>query len=357
MMEKTGGRERRQEKTRVNINISYKMAILTLIILLLFGILLSISVGDVNIAFKDIFKTIFSKEYSNSMERRVILDLRLPRTLLSIVVGIGLGVCGTVMQASVQNSLADPYILGISSGASFGATFYILLGFKTFESVGQLGISMFAFLGGILAAFLVISLASIGGKTSSMKLVLAGTVISALCTAFSNFMIYIGSSAEGIKSVTFWTMGSLGIMDIKSVVFPFIIVLIGTLYFLTQTRNLNTMMVGEEAAITLGINLNKYRKIYIVISVMITSILVSRVGIIGFVGLVIPHISRGMVGSNNRKLLPIAILNSGVFLLYADILSRILIENGEIPIGIITSIIGAPIFIYILMYKDRKYVD
>lgn len=339
-------------------NRRYRLIFISLIGILLFGIVLSLSVGDVSIKFRDVLNIIHSNitgSGSKSLNDKIVMNLRLPRTIFAIVVGIGLGICGTVMQASVQNPLADPYILGISSGSSLGATFYILLFSGLFGNFSKLGIPVFAFFGGIIASVLVILLSSVGGKMSSTRLILSGTVVNAICTAFSNFIIYLGSNSEGIKSITFWTMGSLAIVDFKSIILPGLVVALGVFFFLSQTRNLNNMMIGEESSITLGIDLNKYRKIYIGVSVMITGVLVASAGIIGFVGLVMPHIMRGLVGSNNKKLLPLTIISSGTFLLYADILSRVLIKNAEIPIGIITSMVGAPIFMYILINRNRKY--
>lgn len=336
--------------------IRFRKILVGLVVVLLLGIALSLSVGEIRISLDNIIKILLNRETTN-LNTKIIMNLRLPRTIFAIIVGAGLGLCGIVMQSSVQNPLADPYILGISSGASFGATFYIFIGVKLLGNINKFGLSVFAFLGGVVAAVLVISLSSVGGKTSSVKLVLAGTVVNALCSAFTNFLIYLGNNAEGLKSITFWTMGNLSITDMKINILPGIVVLLSCIYFLSQSRNLNSMMIGEEAATTLGVDLNKYRKKYIAISVLIIGILVSSAGIIGFVGLVVPHMIRGIVGSNNKKILPLTIIASAIFLLYADILSRLIIPNGELPIGVITSMVGAPLFMYILVTRNRRYGD
>ena len=184
---------------------------------------------------------------------------------------------------------------------------------------------------------------------------MAGTVINALCTAFSNFIISIASDAEGMQSVKFWTMGSLASAKWESITTPLIITIICCAYFLTQTRLLNTMLVGDDAAITLGMNLNKKRKIYMVLISILTGVLVSACGVIGFVGLVIPHIVRSLVGADHKKLLPICILSGSIFLVIADTVARIIIPNSEMSIGIITSLVGAPFFAYILIKKSNSF--
>lgn len=339
----------------------FRVSLIILILCLVLGLIVSVSIGQVVIPLKDSFGILFAKLTHGSMESfnpvyvDVISEIRLPRAILALLVGSGLSLCGAVMQASVQNPLADPYILGISSGASLGATFSIMIGFSIPGILGDFGVASWAFVGALAAAFLVITLANIGGKISSVKLVLAGTVINAMCTALSNFIIYFAKNAEQIRSVSFWTMGSLASATWASIPLVAIIVGISVCFFLTQTRTLNTMLTGEDTATTLGINTNLYRKIYIVFASMVTGILVSTCGIIGFVGLIIPHISRSIVGSDHKRLLPISIVLGGLFLVVCDILARTVIPNGELPIGIITSMIGAPVFMYILIKKSYGF--
>ena len=285
----------------------------------------------------------------------VIWSIRFPRVILGAIVGAGLALCGCVMQACVQNPLAEPYILGISSGASLGATFSIMLGVGAIPFISTSGVAFWSFIGAMIASFMVLKLASINGRASSTKLILSGTVISALCTSASNFIISIASDAEGMQSVKFWTMGSLASAKWESITTPLIITIICCAYFLTQTRLLNTMLVGDDAAITLGMNLNKKRKIYMVLISILTGVLVSACGVIGFVGLVIPHIVRSLVGADHKKLLPICILSGSIFLVIADTVARIIIPNSEMSIGIITSLVGAPFFAYILIKKSNSF--
>ncbi|MDU1320319.1 MAG: iron ABC transporter permease [Clostridium botulinum] len=322
------------------------IAIITgLVTILILSIIISVSIGQVSIPFSQSYRILIYKltglqtgnldQFMNGMFEEIIWQIRFPRVLLAMIAGIGLTLCGVVMQASVQNPLADPYILGISSGASLGATFSIMIGFG--------------------AGALVMGLASIGGKMSSVKLVLAGTVINALCNAISSFIVYFAKDAEGIRSVTFWTMGSLTSAQWGKLPIITTIVMLAVVLFLSQARIMNTMMMGEETAVTLGINLNFYRRLYMVISVAVTGVIVATCGIIGFVGLIVPHIVRSIVGSDNKRLLPASILFSAIFLIWADIFARTIIPNGELPIGIITSLLGAPVFMYMLVKRSYGF--
>lgn len=285
----------------------------------------------------------------------IVWFLRMPRIFLSILVGMGLAVSGVVMQAVVQNPLADPYILGISSGASLGATFAILIGFGSSAFFAQFGVAFGAFVGALIATVLVLLLAAVGGKMTSTKLVLSGLIISALGGALSNLIVYLANNAEGIKSVTFWSMGSLASASWNKLPLVATFVCILTLYFLLQARVLNTMLLGDEVAVTLGIRLSFYRKIYMMLSALLTSIIVANSGMIGFVGLIIPHIVRGFVGSDHRILVPLSALSGALFMIWADLIARSILTGVELPIGIITAIIGAPVFIYIIVKKQYQF--
>lgn len=346
---------------------SYNLFILGLILLLIVSVILSVSLGSLRIKPSVSYSIILNKlfglslgdpsEVANLSTYNVIWLIRMPRVLLAIAVGAGLAICGTVMQATVQNPLAEPYILGISSGASLGATFSIMLGIGTFSIFSISGISLWAFLGALGSSILVLALSSIGSKMSSAKLVLSGTVVSALCNSLSNFIISIASDAEGMQSVKFWTMGSLATAKWQNIGFVVLVVIICCLFFLTQGRTLNLMLMGDEASITLGLNLNFYRRFYMIITSLLTGILVANCGIIGFVGLIIPHISRSIVGSDHKKLVPTSIFLGSIFLIWADVFARITIPNAELSIGIITGLVGAPFFVYILLRKGFGYGD
>jgi iron complex transport system permease protein len=260
------------------------------------------------------------------------------------------------MQAMVQNPLADPYILGISSGASLGATFAILVGATVLSGTifESWGVEMFAFFGAIASATFVFLLSATGGRMTATKLVLSGVIISSICGAFSNLIVYMFPNAAGIRSITFWLMGSLSVQGYDSVVLVLIPLILALAFFATQLRSLNAMMLGDETATTLGVNLSVLRRIYIVITSLLIGIIVCKCGIIGFVGLIIPHIGRALVGTNHWKLLPISVLLGAIFMILADIVART-IGPSEIPIGIITAICGAPVFAYIMIKKSYGF--
>lgn len=280
----------------------------------------------------------------------IILNIRLPRVIMATVVGAGLAVSGTVMQVIVRNPLADPYILGISSGSSVGATAAILLG--TFSAFGNYGISVGAFLGALAASVFVFVVAFSGkGNGSTVKLLLAGMAVSAIGSSFTSFMVYTANDAEGIRDVSFWTMGSLTSATWDMLPIPLCVVVLTGGFFLTQFRVLDVMLLGAEAATTLGINILRLRKIYMVLTACMTGIMVAKVGTIGFVGLIIPHVMRMFTGSDHQYLTPAAALGGSIFLIWCDIFARTFLTNVELPIGVVTGIIGGPFFLYLMLTK------
>lgn len=348
----------------VSVNL-FSFLIIGLIGFIIFSVGVAVSIGQVDIPLAQTYRIILYKMANiqiGSLEEitagsfvDIIWQLRFPRALMSMLVGAGLAMCGVVMQASVQNPLADPYILGISAGGSLGATFAILIGFSVPGLLGQSGIALWAFAGAFLASLLVLTLAGIGGKMTSAKLVLAGMVINALCNAFSNFIVYFAGNSEGIKTVTFWTMGSFASSNWSKLPLVAICLSVACIYFLFQSRILNTMLLGDETAVTLGINLNLHRRIYMLISSLITGVMVASCGMIGFVGLIIPHMVRGLVGSDHKRLMPASLLIGSAFMIWTDVIARTIIPKSELPIGIITAMIGAPLFMYMLVKKGYGF--
>lgn len=334
--------------------------ILSLGIALLLSTVVSCAIGQLEISILEICETVFSTLVHPDLIHEdlyadIIFNLRLPRILLAALVGCGLAMCGSVMQVSVQNPLADPYILGISSGASLGATFSILIGWGTGTIIGELGVAVWAFSGAVLAIAFVFFIAGFKNKISSVRLILAGVIINTLCISISNFLVYFAQDAEGIRSVAFWTMGSLANADWGQVKVLFILLALCSIYLLSQRKIMNIMLNGDEIAITLGVDGNLYRKIYMAVVAILTGFMVANCGVIGFVGLTIPHIIRGIMKTSDNKNLPIVMLAGAIFLVWADFLSRTLIYNGEIPIGIITSMIGTPLFLFVFIQKGYGF--
>lgn len=343
----------------------FLIIIFALIALLTFTLIISISLGQIKISPTETYRILLhnilninigdASKLSSGAHFDIIWNIRFPRVILALFTGAGLSVCGATMQATVQNPLADPYILGISSGATLGATFAILVGVSGVFAGG--GIALCAGIGAILASFLVLILANTKGKMTPVKLILSGVVVNAACYAFTNFIIYMASDAEGIKNVTFWNMGSLAGAKWENILLPTIGIILGIIFILFNLRILNTMLLGDEAAVTLGLDLNKHRWLLMTITSLITAIMVSTCGTIGFVGLIIPHIIRSLVGSDHRKLIPLSIISGAIFMIIADTFARILVKNSELPIGIITSVVGAPLFMYLMIKKSYGFGD
>ena len=283
----------------------------------------------------------------------IVWHLRLPRVILSALLGAGLAVCGVVMQAVVKNPLADPYILGISSGASLGATAAIMLGFGTFFGENFIGVC--AFLGAFCISLAVVFISNIGGRSNSMKLLLAGMALSAICSALSSFIVYFANNQEGIQTITFWLMGSTAGANWDNLVYTLPIILVSILIFISQARVLNLMLLGDEVAVTLGRDLHLYRQLYLLLSSLIVGFAVYTAGMIGFVGLIIPHVVRMLSGTDHHTLLPYSALSGASFLVVADCCCRIIIPRTEVPIGILISLIGAPTFIYLMIKKTYGF--
>ncbi len=328
-----------------------------LILLFISSIILGISFGAVDIPPYDVYRVFLYKvfgikignldEILNSTLFDIIWGVRMPRVLLGAFAGMALAMVGVIMQATIQNPLGDPYILGLSSGASLGATFSILIGFSGVLS--SFGAPLGAFLGALMASIFVYFLARIGGRITPFKMILAGMVISSICSSLTSLIIFLSKDNEGIRTVNFWMMGSLAGAEWSNIVLPIAISVIPLIYFFTQYRNLNLMVLGDETSITLGLNIEKHRKIYMILSSLITGVIVSACGTIGFVGIMIPHIVRLIFGTDHKTLLPFSALVGAIFLIWADVIARCAITNMELPIGIITSVIGAPFLLWLMV--------
>lgn len=325
------------------------------------SVLWALSIGTVHFSISKIWETVISEAGNpvpleapgQGSEHDIIWLLRMPRIVLAACVGAGLALSGAVMQAIVKNPLADPYILGVSSGASLGATASILLGIGMVFGENFVGVC--AFLGAFAVSLGVVFIANMGGRATSIKLLLAGMALSAVCSAFSSFIIYFANNREGMQTVAFWMMGSLAgaKWSIIEVMLPLIILASG--FFCMQSRILNLMLLGDESAVTLGTDLHRYRQVYLLVSSLIVGFAVYAAGMIGFVGLMVPHVIRMTVGSDHRKLIPLSALAGAIFLVVSDGLCRIIIPHAEIPIGILVSLIGAPCFVYLMIKKTYRF--
>lgn len=339
----------------------YLTLILILSLGLIFSVLLAVTFGSSPIPFSDVYRVILNQlfgigddaVYGTGPLHDIIIYIRLPRLILAVAVGMGLAVCGVVMQAIVKNPLADPYILGVSSGASLGATVAIMLGIGSFLGSNFVGVMGCAGAFGI--SLLVMLVANIGSPSNSVKLLLAGMALSSVCSAFSSFVVFFAHDKEGMMSITYWLMGSLAGANWGNIAVILPLVILCVFFFITQYRVLNLMLLGDEVSITLGTDLHKYRNVYLLVTSLMIGFIVYASGMIGFVGLIIPHVVRILVGTDHKKLIPISCLMGAILLVWADVLCRVMIKGTELPIGILISMIGAPCFIYLMAKKSYGF--
>lgn len=283
----------------------------------------------------------------------IIWDVRLPRVVLGAAVGAGLAVCGVALQAMVRNVLADPYLLGVSSGASSGAAAAILFGVGA--GLGQHALPVSAFAGALAASLLVLVVARSGGRVTSIRLLLAGVAVGYALYALTSFLIFAADSAEGSRSVLFWLLGSLGLASWTAPLAVVCVVVLGTVLVLTHAgRRLDVLAIGDETAQTLGLTPDRLRVRLLVLVSLCIGVIVSAAGSIGFVGLVVPHLARRAVGSSHRAVVPVAALMGAILLVWADVVARTLLQPQEIPIGILTSLVGAP---FLLVLIRRMHVS
>lgn len=331
---------------------------LGLVIAFVLSILLAIGIGPVSIAPGTIVQIVSHQLSGNpsvatwtDAEFAIVWNVRIPRVLLGVAVGAGLALCGAALQAMVRNVLADPYILGISGGASTGAAGAILFGFGA--GVGQYALPVSAFLGALAAALLVYFIARSGGRITSLRLLLSGVAVGYALSAVTSFLVFASDSAEGSRSVMFWLLGSLGLARWDLVLaIAVVVVLVTFAGLLVNGRHLDALAAGDETALTLGVPPDRTRVTLLVVVALCTGVVVAAAGAIGFVGLVIPHLSRRLVGAVHSRMLPVTALLGALFLIWADALARTVMQPRELPIGILTAIVGAP---FLLILVRRMY--
>ncbi len=330
------------------------ISILLSAVFLAASFIVSVSFGTVDVSFRElilIFKSLFSGgEFSGTGSNMysIILDIRLPRVILAVLVGGGLSIVGAVMQSIFKNPMAEPGILGWSSGGAFFAVLVIYTGLAH-SSVFLL--PLFSFIGTLLTAFVIYRVATIKSETPNTLLLLTGIAVGSLFVSLIS-LILIMSDVWSIREILFWLMGgidSTGWQQVRIAAPP---ILLGTTAIMFFGRDLNAMLISEDTASTLGIDVRLTKIWLFIFSALIVGAAVSVSGVIGFVGLIIPHILRLIIGSDNRVILPVSFITGGAFLALADLLARTLISPEEIRLGIITSFIGVPFFIYLLR-KNR----
>jgi iron complex transport system permease protein len=329
------------------INIKLILILTLLIFILLFSMLINILIGPIDIEPLEVLLSLF-KSSNENLTVEIVKNIRLPRTIAATITGGMLAVCGAVMQATVRNYLADPYLMGVSAGASLGATASILF----IGSVSTFGVAGLAFIGALMSSGMVLGL-TLNKNASVLRMLLAGIAINALCSSLTALLVYLRNDSEAIRSVIFWLMGSLASAEWSIIIWPILIVIPGTLFFLYNARNLNLIIIGDDDAFSLGINPRIYRMIFIIITALMTSSCVAFFGIIGFIGLIIPHLMRFIFGADHKVLIPFSFLAGGIILNWSDLIARTL-ATAEIPLGVITGIIGSPFFFWLLIRSTKN---
>lgn len=325
--------------------VSTKTMIPILLVAAVIMFLLTISIGTVNISIDDIFGVFFNNPEVKSVYKKILFDIRIPRAIMALIVGMMLSSSGTVVQAVFQNPLAEPYIIGISASAVFGAVIAFLLGLPDFYY------GILAFIISIIVSFTIFSLANFKGKVNTSTLLIIGIAVSSFLGAFTSFAMY--AIGEDSYRIMIWTMGYLGGATWNKIGMLSVPLVIAICYFLFYRNDLDAIMMGEQEAHSLGIKVAKLKKRLLAISCLIVSFSVAFTGMIGFVGLIIPHTMRMLMGHSNSKLLVPTTIAGGVFLLFSDTIARTALAPTEIPIGVITSFFGAPFFIF-LAFKAKK---
>ncbi|MEV5652660.1 iron chelate uptake ABC transporter family permease subunit [Nocardia sp. NPDC052254] len=316
---------------------------------LVVSIAITLTIGPADLSVSEVYSVVgehlgFDAAHVSRIKEGIVWELRLPRTLLAAICGAGLALCGAIMQSVLRNPLADPFVLGISSGASTGAVAVAVLGLGG----GAISLTAGAF-GGAIAAFALVLIlaAAVGGGTA--RIILAGVAATQLFSALTSFIVVSSADAEQTRGVLFWLLGSLSGADWNDVAVCGAITGAGLVICLSCAPALDAFTFGESAAAALGIPVRTTRALLLAVTALITAALVSAAGAIGFVGLVLPHAARLVVGPRHRRLLPVTVLAGAIFTVWVDVAARTVFAPTEVPVGVATALIGVPAFIALLL--------
>ncbi|MBR4395641.1 MAG: iron ABC transporter permease [Eubacteriaceae bacterium] len=331
-----------------------------LVVLMLFSLIYTVSIGATDLPFEEVYEVLIDHVFHSDARLnagdfemshfKIIWQIRLPRTLFALFVGAGLSLCGAAMQALVLNPIADPYVLGVSSGASAGAAIALLAPIAFLE--GQHQTTAFAFIGAMCSAFAVYILAKRagGGKLQPVTLLLSGTAVNAVMSAITSYLVFKARSPEGIAAVYNWQMGAISAAQWRTLSIPAVIVTLGLVVFTVMGSRFNMIMMGDDDAAAMGLRVRLFRSVMFVVCSIVVGSLVSITGIIGFVGLVVPHVVRLFSRtSDNKVIMPMSALFGASYIMWADAFARSAHGAAELPLGIVTSFIGAPFFMYLMI--------
>lgn len=324
-----------------------RFGLLILLISVFLLAIASVSVGAAAIPFAEVISLLSGDEMS-VVNRTILVDIRLPRTLLAVLVGAGVATSGAAIQGLFRNPLADPALIGVSGGAAVFAAGYLVLGSEL--GLTSFGVSGSAFIGGLLTTWLVVEIGRRGGTISSM--LLAGIAINAVALSGVGILSYLSTDSE-LRSVAFWALGSLNGADWRSVAIATVILGVVAIFY-SRGEMLNAMTLGDSEAGHLGISVSRLRIEIVVLTALATGVSVALCGVIAFIGLVVPHLIRLTLGSNHYIVIPGSALLGAALLLFADALSRTLLSPAELPVGIITALLGGPFFIYLIVRQKGR---
>lgn len=331
-----------------NNNLSVRIAGVSVVLSLVLAaaMIAGISVGSSGLGFVDAVNVLFGNSDGQENVAAIIREIRLPRVILAASVGATLSLGGLVFQALLRNALAEPYILGISGGSAVGAIIGLLAGYSSFPGIG-----VSAFLGSLVVLFSLLGMMSNRTVLSRESLLLGGVMLNAFCSALIMFLISLSTKTQAYQ-ILFWLMGDLSMFSLSRwSVLAVLVPCAAAIFFMA--RGLNLLLLGEEGAATMGIDPRVIRVSAMVITTLMVSLVVSQSGLIGFVGLVVPHVFRLLLGADHRVLVPACILGGGSYLVICDMLARIIPAQGEMPVGIVTAMIGAPLFVVLLWRAKR----
>lgn len=328
-----------------------------LCVLLVAIMIAAIGLGSVAIPPETVWGVIIHHLFPGSVEvdwsagrDNIVWEVRLPRVILGATIGASLALVGAALQAITRNQLADPHLLGISSGAALGAVVVLL---HTGMFLGLATVPLFAFAGALLTTIIVVFVANLADATDASRLVLTGVAISFVVTSLGSLGIFLGDP-RAAHTVIFWMLGGLGLSQWAQLPYPLVALLVCGCYLFANARNLNAMTLGDESATTLGIPARRFRMIVFVVCALLTGAAVAFAGVISFVGLMIPHLVRMVVGGDYRRVLPLSALVGAIFLVLADIAARIIIPPQDIPIGVITGLVGGIFFVALTRKRSRR---
>lgn len=328
---------------------------------LLLTIAVSCSLGDKAIPLQTVWDALLGKQAvvgtDEAVNLMIVRDIRLPRTIVALLVGGALAISGAVMQAIFRNPLADPGLVGVSAGGALGAVVFIVMGSWLIPAswlwAHKWGLTLFPMVGGILVTFLVYYLSRVNKRTNVTTMLLTGIAINALVGAVIGYSVYLSDDNQ-LRDFTFWSLGSLAHANWTMLLFlgPLVAVLVVFVSF--YPRELNLLLLGEAEAVHLGVNVERTRRRLIFATAAVVGLTVALCGMIGFVGLVTPHLCRLLLGPDHRSLLPASVMLGGVLLGLSDLLARIIIAYSELPVGVVTATIGAPFFLYLIVISKRS---